>query len=160
MNKYWLSLIAGIVVLIGAFFLGWFSKPSEEPRIETKIVREIDTVEVEKIIEKKVFRTVSKIDTVYQDKRITEYADSLKGTEDKVEYNIKHTIQDSDSVYSTWDLKIKNLVTTVSDKITIDSTKTVVEYKYIPKPIILNEWFWISALEFAAIILIAFVSVI
>lgn len=109
---------------------------------------------------KKVFRTVSKIDTVYQDKRITEYADSLKGTEDKVEYNIKHTIQDSDSVYSTWDLKIKNLVTTVSDKITIDSTKTVVEYKYIPKPIILNEWFWISALEFAAIILIAFVSVI
>lgn len=160
MKINWTYIIGGLVVIILAFFLGWFARPSDKPiTIVTETVK-YDTLKTEKFIDREITKTIIKTDTVYQDKAVTVYTDSLQGSENEVEYNIKHTIEDGDSVRSIWDLQIKNLVTTINQYTVKDSVQTILEYKYVSKPFFLNEWFWVSLVELVGIILIAVMAVL
>lgn len=72
MKKY---LIAGAVIFIGAFWLAWFLKPVPPvPEPEVKIVKVDRTIAVKdtsgsaKPVVKKIFTTVTNLDTVYVSK--------------------------------------------------------------------------------------------
>lgn len=152
MKLNWTYIILGVVILGVAFLLGWFAKPSTTPKVEVKERVVYDTTETKKVVKETVTKTIEKVDTVYQDKGGFTYTDSIEGEKDGLEYKVTHTLSKSDSVYSFWDVEVKGLVETVKEYVVKDSIQTITEVEYRRTPFFLNEWFYVSLIQFIGLI--------
>ena len=156
MNKWY--VIGGVIFALIFFLFGWFVKQGMQPDQPAKIeITErvvIDTLYIEKEIHITDTKTIVKIerDTVFaNNEKYTQkiYTDSLEGNEQEVSYKISHTIIDSDSIYSFWDVDIKPLEKRIVEFVSRDSTITMVEYEYVTPPFFLNNWFYVSMISWA-----------
>lgn len=146
----WQKLIAYALGGIGLIVLGWLLNSVPKPSIEVKERVIYDTV----FQTKKITFTEVKSDTI---SRITDrkfvYADSIVGTKDDVDYQIKHTVQNDSQVLSLWKVNLEPKLKTITQYITKDSIRTIVDTKFIPQPFFLQTWFYISIVELAVIVL-------
>lgn len=154
MNKNLLYLIAGIIIIILAFLLGWFIKPS--PVIEPSVIVKTNTV-IDTLISHDttvVNETHILKDTIYvrPDKKSKWIADSVSGINNNVEYNILHKIKEDTS---QWRITLNSMAKEITRYVTRDSLKTVVKKEYVSKHFLLDEWFYISVGEFALIVYLA-----
>lgn len=153
MNKNLLlgTIILVVVVLtyIGVFFLGRNSIKSPEGKIEIRETVKLDTVTaIRKIYVNRYIETESKGDS------IKSYSDSIVGDTLDTKYNIQHTISDSQkTIRSWWKVNIEPHLTTIIKTITKDSIQTKINNIYIPKPFLMNSWFYVSLISWVIAIL-------
>ncbi len=153
MNK---NLLLGTIILvvvaltyIGVFFLGRNSIKSPEGKIEIRETVKLDTVTaIRKIYVNRYIETESKGDS------IKSYSDSIVGDTLDTKYNIQHTISDSQkTIRSWWKVNIEPHLTTIIKTITKDSIQTKINNIYIPKPFLMNSWFYVSLISWVIAIL-------
>jgi len=136
----WQKLILYIAGGVALIVLGYLlhSAFTPKPQIEVKERIVYDTLKTVKTI------TVTKRDTITRTIRETgiAYVDSIEGTKDEVDYKIIHSIFDFGEVLSDWQVEVKPLIKTVTQYVTKDSIRTVVDVKYIPQPFFLNPYFY------------------
>lgn len=138
-----LIIVGVIIVLIAGLCVGRYIIPlHQKPTIETKETIVKDTVTVEKTI--RIFEK-SKPEIIRDtNKTICSIVDSIKGTQNEVAYKIKHTTKNLGEYFSDWEIELKPYFKTITEYITKDSIQTVVNTEYIPKPFLLDVWFYVS----------------
>lgn len=147
-NGKWF-VIGGVLILVVGFFLGFFIRQPAKPTIEyrERIVR--DTVATKEPI---YIHTQSEPTIVYRDTAtIQAVYDSTSGTKDKVDYQVKYSLRLGEK--SNWDISLKPLITTITEYVTKDSIRTVVNTEYMSKPFFLDHWFYVSLVLVATTIL-------
>lgn len=152
MNKnliLWAIIIFMIVAsYVAIFFVGRSTVKPPAATVEVKEVVKYDTATVIR----KVF--VNKTQYIAKDStRI--YADSIVGKQNEVDYKIKHTIKDSNKVVlpSIWEVAIKPHLTTITKVITRDSIQTKVNNVYLPKPFLMDTYFYTTVVSVGLLIL-------
>jgi len=147
----WQKLIAYVLGGIALIVMGWLLHSAfiPKPTIEVKERIVYDTVRTTKTI---TIRN-TKTDTI----RITEkgftYTDSLVGSKNEVSYNIQHSITKDKEILSDWKVTLEPQLKTVTQYVTKDSIRTVIQDKYLPLPFFLNTFAYISIIELAIIVL-------
>ncbi len=147
MNKNLLlgAIILVIVVLtyIGVFILGRNSVKPPTATVQVKEVVKYDTVRaIRKIYVNRYIETESKGDS------IKSYSDSVVGDTLEVKYSIQHSVSDSQKVVrSWWKVNIEPHLTTIIKTVTRDSIQTKITNVYIPKPFLLDSWFYVSLIS-------------
>ena len=152
MNKnlvLWAIIIFMIVAsYVAVFFIGRSTVKPQAATVEVKEVVKYDTATVIR----KVF--VNKTQYIAKDStRI--YTDSIVGKQNEVDYKIKHTIKDSNKVVlpSIWEVAIKPHLTTITKVITRDSIQTKVNNVYLPKPFLMDTYFYTTVVSVGLLIL-------
>lgn len=138
-SKTVLYILGGIVLIAFGYLI--HSTFTPKPLIEVKERVSYDTVYQTKQVTIVKTKVIEK--PIYRDSTRT-YNDSIVGTKDEVGYQIQHTIKDSGEVVSVWKVNLEPKLKTVTQYITKDSIRTVVEAKYFPLPFFLNPYFWSS----------------
>lgn len=142
MNKnlvLWAIIIIVIVAsYVAIFFIGRSTVKPPQPKVVVTEKVKYDTTTVIR----KVF--VNKIQYIPRKDSTRIYVDSIVGKQNEVDYKIKHTVKDSNKVVlpSIWEVAIEPHLTTITKVITRDSIETKINNVYLPKPFLLNEYFW------------------
>lgn len=149
-QKTILYILGGVALIILGYLLHSAFVP--KPKVEIKETIKRDTIETVKTI------TITKtkvIEKIVEPKGIS-FVDSIQGNKDDVDYKIIHSISEIKELglyNSDWQVEVKPLIKNIVEYVTKDSIRTVVDTKYISKPLILNEWFYISIIELIIITL-------
>lgn len=153
MNKNLLlgTIILVVVVLsyIGIFILGRNSVKASVGKVEVRETVKYDTVTaIKKVFINRFLETKTAGDSIHT------YTDTIVGDTLDTKYNIQHTISDSQkTIRSWWKVNIEPHLTTIIKTITKDSIQTKINNIYIPKPFLMNSWFYVSLISWVIAIL-------
>ena len=153
MNKnLFLIVILAVLALstyVAVFFFGRNSvKPPEPKTVVTESVKYDTLTILKKVYVTKTVQVQSKGDS------IKTYTDSIAGDTADVKYNISHSVTDSaKAIKSFWKVDIEPHIQSIVKTITRDSIETRVNTVYLPKPLLLNDWFYVSMAEAGLIVL-------
>ena len=148
-----LIIVGIIIILIAGLCVGRYIFPLiPKPTIEVKERIVKDTITVEKTI--KIFETSKPQIIRDSTQNIYSIVDSVKGTQNEVDYKIKHTTTNNNGFLSNWEINLKPLVRTIKEYVVKDSIRTIVDTKYFAKPFFMDEWFYASIIELGIIVLL------
>jgi hypothetical protein len=157
MNKEWIYLIVGIILLGAIFFIGRLTVNKPLP-LSSDTTTAIDTIVQRDTIQIFVTKTITKaLVNNYNDDDILNLLDSLevviedsiKGIKDSTYFSVKHRLI---GLRSDWEIDIKPFMKNIIKTKTETITNTITNTEYISKPMLLNEWFWIATLEFIIVV--------
>lgn len=149
MNYYLLGIVMVLCLAFGGVVTHyWVDKPPEPKTVVTESVKYDTLTILKKVYITKTVQVQTKGDS------IKTYADSIVGDTADVKYNIFHSILDSNkTIRSFWKVDIEPHIQSIVKTITRDSIETKVNNVYLPKPFLMDSFFWTSVIEFGVIVL-------